>query len=242
MGREWRWALAAGLLLAALAAPLAADDRSAVVAATVNNEPVSVRELQRSANAQRAAVYEYFHQKYGATDDGGFWDRHYGSERPRDLLLDRALAQCVSIKVQQVLARDAGLWPDITYSAFLESLARENARRKAVVAAGGVIYGPIEYGEDEYFAQTLRVTAIALQQKLSEREMAVPPSDLQRFYQEKKDELFRQSSGSYERFEDVKDVIRGRLVEQKYDRLVEDLVKRARVQVNGRNCRGLRVR
>jgi hypothetical protein len=111
-----------------------------------------------------------------------------------------------------------------------------------VVAAGGVIYGPVQYGEDEYFAHTMRIAVIALQLKLSERELAVPNEDLQRFYEENKDELFRQPSGRYERFEDVKDMIRSRMVEQNYDRLVEDLVKRARVQVNRRNCRRIRVR
>jgi hypothetical protein len=105
-----------------------------------------------------------------------------------------------------------------------------------------VIYGPVKYGEDEYYAHTLRIAMIALQQKLSERELAVPSEDLKRFYEANKDELFRQPSGRYEQFEEVKDIIRGRMVEQNYDRLVEDLVKRARVQVNRRNCRRIRTR
>jgi hypothetical protein len=228
--------------MAALTVRLTANDDTTGAAATVNGEPVSVRELQRSANANRAGVCQYFHQKYGAEDYGTFWGCRYGLERPRDLLLERALAECVSIKVQQVLARRIGIWPDITYRAFLKSLAGENVRRNAVVAAGGVIYGPVQYGEDEYSAHTMRIAVIALQLKLSERELAVPNEDLQRFYEENKDELFRQPSGRYERFEDVKDMIRSRMVEQNYDRLVEDLVKRARVQVNRRNCRRIRVR
>jgi hypothetical protein len=242
MGIGWLRTLAVGLFMTALTVPIAAYDDTTAAAATVNSELVCVRELQRSSNASRAAVFQYFHQKYGAVDDKAFWVRRYGSERPRDVLVERALAQCVSIKLQQVLARQAGIWPDITYRAFLESLARENARRKAVVGAGGVIYGPVEYGEDEYFAQTMRVAVIALQEKLSEREPAIPSMDLERFYEENKDQLFRQPSGSYERFEDVKDVIRGRIVEQTYDRLVEDLIKLARVEVNRRNCRRIRVR
>jgi len=242
MGKGWQWALAVALCVAARAGSLGACDDTAATAATVNGEPVCVRELQRSADANRAAVYQYFHRTYGATDDDAFWRRRYGSERPRDILLQRALAQCVSTKLQQVIAREAGIWPDITYRAFIGNLARENARRKALVGAGGVIYGPVEYGEDDYFAQTLRIAVIAVQQKLSERELAIPPADLKQFYEHDKDELFRQPSGSYERFDEVKDLIRGRMVEEKYDRMVENLVKCATVQVNRRTCRRIRVR
>jgi len=160
--------------------------------ARVDGEPISVRLFERRVAANRARAYAHFRQTYGAEDSAGFWTSSYGGETPLAWTKKRALAECVRIKLEQVLAREKGVIEDIGYAAFLENLERENDRRRRALAAGEPIYGPTEYGEDTYFSYLFSNTVIELKRRLGRKELEATEEELKAHYEDVKDELYKQ--------------------------------------------------
>lgn len=158
--------------------------------ATVNGEPVATRLFQRRVTRNRARAHIYFGQHYGATDSADFWTTSFGGEVPLDWVRRRALDECVRFKLQQMLARENGLLQDISYTAFLESLARENERRSRALEAGEPIYGPTQYREDEYFLYVFTNMVIELKRRLGERPLAPTDEEVRAHYEAVKDELY----------------------------------------------------
>ncbi len=122
------------------------------VVATVNGTPIVWREFQMQMREQRGEVYTYYQQQYQAsTDRSSFWTTTYGQETPEQKLKELALDQMVRIKVEQQLAKQYGIPTTVDYMAFLSNWKKENERRQSAVDKGEAIYGPIQYGEREYY-------------------------------------------------------------------------------------------
>ena len=164
------------------------SDRATI--ATVNGELISLREFRRVFNGKRAEVFGYFHQKYSAEDNPKFWTTGYAGEVPIEMAMNQTLEELKKIKVQQILAKQKGIIDDIGYSAFLKDLQNENARRKHAIQNHQVIYGPVHYGENEYFSYVFNKMQIKLLQKLREVE-AVNEKELEDFYKSIKDRLYK---------------------------------------------------
>lgn len=200
-----KWTPAAGLwLLAGLViaawlvitrgAPAAPDSPSVSsdnVVATVNNEPISQREFERVFNNNRSRVYDYFLQKYGATDSPDFWTTPHDGQTPQAYGQQLALTELVKIKVQQILLRQNNLSPDITYGYFLKELAAENARRKQAVNTGQPVYGPVEYSENSYFEYQMQNKVARLKEILFEKDGSPDQAKLQNFYEAVKDQYYK---------------------------------------------------
>lgn len=153
--RPWHGVAAlAGAALLALTAlwGLAGPRRAAAPSvATLNGDvQISVREFERALLGERALVLNTFQQRAGVGDGRHFWTTPMAGQTPIDLARTRALGVLTRQKVQLVLARRAGLIQDLSDQAMLAELARENDRRRAVLARGGVIYGPTQYDEAGY--------------------------------------------------------------------------------------------
>ena len=98
--------------------------------ATVNSEPISVREFKRQLAQKSSDIYTYFREKHGVVGDSkDFWTTSYGGEVPIDMARDKTLKECVNVKAQQILAKQNGILNDISYAAFLSDLSKENRRR-----------------------------------------------------------------------------------------------------------------
>ncbi len=123
--------------------------------ATVNGDPISVREFKNTLANKRADIFTYFCGKYHAEDSNDFWTKNFGDEIPIVLAKERALAECISVRILYALAQKEALIQDTSYSAFLKALKKENKRRKEAVAKNQVVYGPVEYSEANYFAYIL---------------------------------------------------------------------------------------
>ena len=158
--------------------------------AKVNGEVVSVREFERRIIRNRALAYNYFRQKYGAQDSADFWTTSYSGEVPVEWIRKKALDECVRIKIEQALARDKSVVGDISYTAFLDSLDRENERRRKALAAGQPIYGPQQYKEDEYFTYLFNNMLVELKRRLSQQEFHVSEETLRARYEADKDRLY----------------------------------------------------
>ncbi|TXK84157.1 SurA N-terminal domain-containing protein [Paenibacillus sp. N3.4] len=48
--------------------------------ASIEGEPISVREFKHFVDKNRASVYRYFQQTYGAQDSASFWSTPLGNE------------------------------------------------------------------------------------------------------------------------------------------------------------------
>ncbi|PYI53495.1 peptidyl-prolyl cis-trans isomerase [Paenibacillus flagellatus] len=156
-------------------------------AAAVNGEPIELEWMERIMRMERAPVYAYFKDQYGAMpDEETFWTNRYGGERPIDVLRKRALERCVEIKVQQLLLRKNGMLDDIGYDSFKRTYEAEQARRKEAAKRGTVVYGPVGYDEDTYFD----VFHNDLFHKLKNRIAAVTEAELEGAYEKTKRTMF----------------------------------------------------
>ncbi len=158
--------------------------------AKVNGEPIAVREFERRVLGNRAAAYSYFAGKYGATDSAEFWTTSYGGEAPLAWVKERALQECVRIKVEQILARHKGVVEDISYGAFLERLAQENERRRKALELGQPIYGPMQYEEDQFFSYLLSNVVIEVKRRLAQGELRASDEELREYYEVVKDKWY----------------------------------------------------
>ncbi|GAA3972030.1 hypothetical protein GCM10023085_62820 [Actinomadura viridis] len=117
----------------------------------------------------RAAVARHFHATYGADVNApGFWTRRHGAEVPGEVLRRRTLETLTRVKVQQLMAREAGLPSDLDYPAFLARMAAENQDRGRRLSRGEPLYGPQQYTERTYFAHSFGRMVLALRGVLGE--------------------------------------------------------------------------
>jgi SurA N-terminal domain/PPIC-type PPIASE domain len=159
--------------------------------AYVNQEPISQREFEFFLNQQKASVFDYFKQKYGAKDSSTFWSDSFGDEVPLTMAKQQAMNQLVKAKVQQLEAKKYGILDDASYDAFLSKLTKENERRKTAIANNEIIYGPTRYTEEMYYGYVLSNLATELKKALAEKSWKIADSDLRSYYDQIKSKYFR---------------------------------------------------
>lgn len=161
---------------------------------TVNGEAVTEREVsQRIAYMHRAVTIDHFSREKGMELDEEFWDRECEGITPREYLQKKTIEDCARIKLAELAMKEYGLLEDISYRTFLDSLERENQRRKESYQKGQVIYGPQKYGEGEYFAHTFANLEKELKKKLDEEFGWSREENLKRYYEKHKDAYYRRS-------------------------------------------------
>ena len=143
-------AVAAGLLAMSIAWAQSTAGTSGA-ALTVDGEEISAEELELHMERNRAGVADEFRRQYGAETDGDFWTRRYGDGTPAERLRTVAGEQAARAKVEQMIAREAGVLNDIGYDAFARVLETENERRAKAVAAKQVVYGPTRFEPNVFY-------------------------------------------------------------------------------------------
>lgn len=159
--------------------------------AKVDNEKISLNEFNHFVKKNRAVVYNYFSQKYSLPSNKDFWTTEFNGEQPDQYLKQKSLDECVKVKVQQMLARDKNLIDDISYSAFLDKLKRENERRQLAVESKKVVYGPVNFSEQAYFSYYFSNLIIELKQKFAANEFDLSDNKLRDYYELHKDTLYK---------------------------------------------------
>lgn len=159
----------------------------------VNGAGVSIQEFEAAMSLERVGVIHEFQTKYEVEYDQEFWDKSFDGATPMEVLRERALERCISIKLQQVAAVETGVIAesDISYEGFLQLLKKENERRKQAVDHGEVIYGPQSYGEEEYFQYSFNNMIIRLKENLAKSELDLSPHQVFTFYNEHKNSLYK---------------------------------------------------
>lgn len=187
-------AVIAVLMAAAAIAATAAYTKDSKVsdndtALSVNDEPVAAGEFRMLMGfAHIAKTYSYFQEKYGADTSKDFWTTSYGGETPILYAREKTLADEVRIKLQQILMKENGIVSDISYEGFLKSLEEENLKRQEAVKKNQVIYGPEQYGPNEYFDYQLSNNVYKLKEKLFSG--SVTEEELRKQYDADKDKQY----------------------------------------------------
>ncbi|MZQ86377.1 hypothetical protein GQF01_30180 [Paenibacillus sp. 5J-6] len=160
-------------------------------ALTVNNEPIAAGEFRARLSYNHVAkTYSYFKDKYGVDPGKDFWTTTYGSgESPISYAREATLNDEVRTKVQQILMKQNGILTDISYEGFLKSLADENHRRQEAVKKGQIVYGPTQYGENEFFDYQFSNSVFKLKEKLYAG--SISEDDLKRLYEKDREEKYQ---------------------------------------------------
>ena len=159
--------------------------------ATVNNEPVLMKELLMSEQKCKASIIQEFKLKYKLNYDDNFWQNKNFVISPFEVLKNKALELAIEIKIQQILARQYGLVKDISYTAFLNDLKVENDRRKKATLNKSVFFGPTQFSEENYFDYKYSNLIISLKRLLADSLFKVQDDKIRSLYENEKDSLYK---------------------------------------------------
>jgi len=153
------------------------------IVATVNGEPIRYGELSIMMQRKRSDAVRYFYDNYQAEDSANYWTTIYGKEKPMDWLKAAALNEAVQIKMQQIIAKNAGIVQRIDYIDFREDWMLENNRRKKAAEQKQLIYGPLQYEENAYYEYVFSNMVLQYKEKQRERS-GLTVDEAERLYKE----------------------------------------------------------
>jgi len=107
-----------------------------VAAGTVNGEIITADELQYFKGKLKAQVMNDILQEFSAEYTPGFWTEEFDGKTPEKVLYDQAFEKCVTAKIQFVLMREKGVYPDISYRELYNKAVafnKENSKKQGVV-------------------------------------------------------------------------------------------------------------
>lgn len=139
-----------GLLVAFLFVAGCTTEKNVIVL-HVNDEPVTLSELEFWISLSKAEVSGYFFREYGVQQTADFWEKSYGPETPSEMLKELAIKRLVECKVQQLFAKELGLIGNIGFDELMSELQAFNEDRKRRHANGEPVYGPVQFTSRTYF-------------------------------------------------------------------------------------------
>ncbi|MGL5435635.1 MAG: peptidyl-prolyl cis-trans isomerase [Lachnospiraceae bacterium] len=186
---KWRACLFGCMIVAFIAAYLMMSvGINNMTVAAVNNEAISVREFKNQLIQKQAEVENYFKVKYGVSINKQQWNDTFEGEVPIEVLKEWAIRELTRIKVQQIMAREAGLTEDISYQSFLQELKAENEKRAEMQKNNQVIYGSQQYSEQQYFAYIFSNMVIQLKSDIAKEKLLINDEILQKYFKQRKSE------------------------------------------------------
>lgn len=206
------------------------------VVGTINQEPVTAAEYRMIMERKTSLVYGYFKQEKGLDDHLGYWSESSDPTGPLAKLREMTRDELVRIKVIQGLAKEKGLIADTSFSTIQDDYIRENARRRAALAAGEVVYGPSQYRRLAiYYFIRFGDLRYKLQEALA-KEVApgITEDEIQAYYDES-----TKTPGAKPLDADLKRRIRDALAENEAKKQIETVQIAARVEMNPDLLRGI---
>lgn len=158
-------------------------------ALTVNNEPIAAGEFRERLTYNHVAkTYSYFKEKYGVDPERILENKLWG-ESPIHVAREATLNDEIRIKIQQMLMKQNGMITDFSYESFLKSLADENHRRQEAVKKGQIVYGPTQFGENEFFDYQFSNNVFKLKEVLYSKDIS--EDDLRKLYERDRAEKYK---------------------------------------------------
>lgn len=181
----------AAILITVLAyqAELIYNDFSKI--ATVNGEPVYVREYKMKLKSNSSEALEFIDENNVLRNESDFSNSSLISKIPDEVVRQNALKDIVRIKVQQILAKEKGIIKSADYREFLKNLEKENEQRNDALKNNKVIYGPDNYGEIEYYSYKFDSMVKELKNKLKESEFLISENEIKNLYLQLKESRFK---------------------------------------------------
>ncbi|TZF84680.1 hypothetical protein FW774_06775 [Pedobacter sp. BS3] len=206
----------------------AAVTDSLQVAAYINKQPVAAKEFRREMLRYRAEIYGQFAKTHQSSEAGNFWNTAFNGVKPIDSLRSRALKALIVLKVQEQLLTRHKLWPYKNYNQLLEALHKTNIDRNNAVQKNEVIYGPVNYTEQDFYDYQFSNAIIRLKKAFRDSGVIkVNDSLLSAHFNQLK------SKGIYsgkQSFDKVKNSVADNYTEQRYQHFIDSLVSKAQVQ------------
>ena len=200
-------------------------DFSAIVG-TVNGVPVNVNFFKMIRNNEIASTYQFFYNNYDVSDSITFWEDDYGGQNPLTYLNREAMQACAEIIVIQQFAQKYSILDDISYDTFYRDFQAENARREAAIQKNEPVFGPVQYGEYEYFRYLLSNTVITIKDALKNDSSFYTEAELEEYVDQK---LANRQFPSSVEYEKEKANFLSSFIDGKYDETIQALFERADV-------------
>lgn len=211
----------------------------------ISTDTVQLGEFQLVALQIKSDVLNQLHeQKKGETviEEEEFWNGNIEGVRPFEKLKEETERKLVRIRIEQDLAKKYNIIKNFSYSDFIINLERENKQRLDAMKNKRPIYGPVQYSAEFYYAYLYNNMVIKLKDILGKEVFTFTEKEYEDFYGTNKDILFRKISKKdgllveikilpgYKSLDDVKEQIRQRLIDEEYEKLIQEKTLSAEVR------------
>ncbi len=197
-----------------------ASDSGASPVAYVNGETITENELNYFKGRLRADVAGEYVSLYTCDYSDSFWTTPFGGKTPEDTLNERALDECVKVKLQLVLCREYGIYEDIAYEALYDKAAAYNAAHSDGQNAAGVK----SIGLSSFYTYYLNNGVLELKNKMAADKLKPTDDEIARQLEEMSGEVKSALSGKALRNAAVE-----LAVNEKYNEYIASLRKTAEV-------------
>lgn len=199
---------------------------------TVNDEPISKAEFLNVMDGEKARIYSYYAQKYNASDSIDFWEKSFSGQIPINTLKEETLKKVIRRKTEQILFKKNMLIDDISFASYIDRLKVENKRRLNAVNKGEPIYGPVQYEEAVYLDLLHGNYIEEIKNKNIIEELSVDDNEIEEYYEKNKKLIFEGLEDKP--IEDVRQQIKSMIIDDKYDKLINNMIYNSNVSINER--------
>lgn len=204
----------------------------------VNNEPIHKEEFINSSRTVLAATRNELMREYEIQSEDFSWSKEIEEGKEAlDFLLDKALKDCVYIKVLQIKAKENDLINSIDYKSIKRDMDLENKKREKNKKNNEVIYGTISFEFRDYYQYMNNNLSIQLRKKMiDDGVIDITKEEMEKFYEENR-EMFlykNESTGTIENvpFNEVESNVKDAGLNQKFNQYINQEVEKASVKIN----------
>lgn len=150
----------------------------------INGVFVGEEEFRLFQARSRASVIGMLQRDYGVEYGRDYWSREVNGKKTAAYLQEAAKQELIRVTVTETLLRNENLLPYADFRELKQLWEQTNAVRRQAVEAHQVVYGPVEYGLDEFRTYILSNGLIAWENQLIQAQgPAVTTEELENFRQ-----------------------------------------------------------
>lgn len=180
------------------ALPLTEDD----VILTVDDYPVSRKELSLFIRDQRSDTAQHFNRTFGAEMKAGFWTTEFDGQTPSDYCKEKALEEIIRYKTERILAYERGLVESVDYGDLMADMKALNEKNAKSIAAGEVTYGLTTFEPWQYLLYIRSdCNAKLLKDEMRQCAESISEETMRTRYEEDKENYNKGDRVTYERLE-----------------------------------------
>lgn len=168
----------------------------------------SRREFEREMLRYRAVIY---------TEYAGYKDSFV-----KEKLKDTVSAVLKKLKIQEKLAAEKNLWPYARYKDLLADMKAVNNNRKAAFEKNEILYGPIEFTEQDFYDYQFSNAVNSLKKLMEGNEIPVNEALLREYFNKLKQTVYSHEKYTFEK---MKRQVKDAYMEEQYRLIVNKLLQ-----------------